>query len=515
MTYDIIILIVTTFIIRIWPRFVYPGLITSMDSYFHLTYSQYYLNHRDFMKLEFNGISGYYTYFYHYLISFFGKRYLVFIENISSAIFDTFGVIAIYLFTYFAALNSGVIESLNFSFWTSLLYSTSPPMFQRQLGPRAFEGTPRTLGENIFLLIILTAGCLLIFKEYQIIFIALCFIFGTMILFTSKFATQSLVFISTLVAIFSNKLQILFFPFGCFIVAELISRGKYTSILKHQWGHLAIYASKLQFTYDQMQDKNNLRRILIKIKKIFHSKQYYRLFGIIIRDFGPTAILYKCPQVILATILILQMPSGKNILTNFTSHYFYYLFWATIIILIVTYFTPFLFIGEAERYQNYSLYLQYLLIAYFAINYNICFVLLSFHAIYYIINVIIFLIGAKSEKNKVRLLKECVGNIKKTYNTATIAVVLGSSTHQLSYYLGEKYDIFPNVNEFHMENYIAFPYTHPKNLDKIISSSDADLLFVEKRAVKEVKNKYYLDYDFTRLARVQFENDFYLLLVVK
>lgn len=364
MNLEIAILVLIVLAMRLVPRMLMGSIIPSSDTFFHLRMSNFFYQKRKIMPMEWQGLDGhgYYPYFYHLLMGLFGTRWQLFFEVASSPVFDLINTILVYFYTDYLVdvVFPGVLMP-NTALWVAILYSTSFSMFQGESGPRSLEGTPRTLGELLFLLMVM----LLIAPGFfgltpGISFLASLLVGGLMFL-TSKFSVQACVFMFMGASFLQNDFRLMLIPFLVFIISMIISRGAYWRILRLQIAHLKVFSTRIQFGQRMFFNRNNIFYITEALVSGIRNRDLKLIYRTLRYDFTFASSLYRCPQFFFALAIIAGMttcdlPGGTSL--QVYEHWIL----ASLFVYLVTSFLPFIFLGEPERYPEYSLFPQYLLI---------------------------------------------------------------------------------------------------------------------------------------------------------
>ena len=516
MLVEILILITTVMVMRVVPRLFYPKIVPNSDTFFHLWNARYFHKHKKPHPMELEGMNGtgYYPFLYHMLLGLGGERYQRTFEVISSPLFDAIAVVSVYIFSKSViSISGGGIYYSSFPFWLAILYGTSPIMFQRMPGPRSFEGTPRSLGETLFLLMALSVLSAIFLPVPAWLCLGFAVLCGGLMLLTSKFSLQALIFVFIPASILSNRVDLLFFPFLIVLTAILISYGKYISILKFQLVHLNTYARQTQKIMPRMMDRNNPKRIANKVKQIWRDKQYLRLLAIAAYDITPTALIYKCPNFIFALLIVLNILGSWDAPPELNHYIFRIWFWATMFPMFFTSFYPFLFLGEAERYQDYSLFPQYIFITSYFFKYNSCLLIMEIQICIYLFCVCQLILRLRKNKLKSKHLKEISNFVNKKYANTSVVAILNEITHELAYYLKDN-DVFPSICKYDINAFYKYPYVHPERLNKFIIEQNARLIIVEYLAEKNMTEKHNRPYNLAPWPKKVFGNESFYILEV-
>ncbi len=380
--------------------------------------------------------------------------------------------------------------------------------------PRSSEGTPRTLGETFFVLMAISALSVILMDVSLWLGLGLASLWGGLMLLTSKFALQALLFICIPAAVLGNSSDLFLFPFLIVLTAIFISYGKYVDILKLQLAHLNNYARITQKVMPHMRDRNNPIRIAKKAKDIWREKQYPRLLAILARDITPTAILFNAPHFVFALFIMLDFIGPWQAPPGLDHSLFRTWFWAALFPMIITSFYPFLFLGEAERYHDYSLFPQYIFITAFLWAYDACFWLLLIQlSIYLFYSRMLVLKFGKAELQNSELegMTEFIDN---NYANIPSILILNESSHRLMYYIKNR-NVFPdsfNLSGSRIKCFYKFPFLHPDKIGQFVKEQNAGLIIVERLALKGMAEKHNKPYDLSAWPKEVFSNELYMVL---
>lgn len=513
---EILILVIVTMAMRIIPRLCCPNVIPDSDTFFHLWNARYFHKYRKPHPMKWEGMdgTGYYPFLYHILLGLGGERYQRVFEVISSPLWDSIAVMSVYLFSKFVVSYSYAgVEYSDFPFWLALFYGTSPSMFSKMPGPRSFEGTARSLGETLFLLMVLLGLSPVCLPIPVWLGLGLSVIIGGLMLLASKFCLQALLFLSISAAALSNRVDLLLLPVLIILTAILISYGEYLKILKLQIAHLNTYARRTQKIMPRMMDRNNPKRIAAKVKQIWQDKQYSRLMAILAFDITPTALIYKCPQFVFAILILLGIFGQWKAPPGLGHPVFRIWFWAALFPMFFTSFYPFLFLGEAERYQNYCLFPQYVFITSYLWQHNALYWFLLIQFVIDMLYVGLFILSLRQRRYRTKQLWELVNFVDNNYPKTTIIAILREIPHEVEYYLKNS-SVFPSLFNGDMNVFYKYPYIHPEKLAQFIREQGARLIVVEAQALKDMAEKHKKPYDLTPWPKKVFSNELFFILEV-
>lgn len=495
-------LLIITFISRWWPRILRPNALND-DTYYHLLQSEYIRElgmkvprkHPKFI------LPGKYIYppVYHFILAFFPKKAREKFETISSALFDTF-LVAIFLW-----LSIQVLMPMGWSiqelFLLGFCFSLSPGLVGIGVGPRAYQGTARTLSELISggVWILLWAN----WANNNWITMSGAILFGALLLNTSRFGGQMLLFFTWIMAFILNSTTLMIFPIACFIVAIVISKGDYWRTFKYHLSHLRLYAVKLV----------DIHPITIPRKSWIRPKSFGELARTLLYDNMGSILLSRFIVPLLALGLIIWNVSLNQLSNNFT----FIVVWlvSAFVVFIITSRPKFLFLGEAERYLEYALLPGFIMFG-ALINTKYQFPLLIglglFHLILYGIFTILFVL--KYGRDKESDFSELIAALNN-HDPAIVLSLLGIAPWALAYSTQHKLFFTENLAMLGEDEWSRlfwrYPMPHP-DFGMYIKDYDVELLPISKKAIENAQENG-IKYSFDGMEK-RFENDSYLLFRV-
>ncbi|MFQ5786605.1 MAG: hypothetical protein ACE5H1_01355 [Thermodesulfobacteriota bacterium] len=478
----------------------------SSDVYYHLLQAENIRNHRFRLPLKHPQfiLPGEYVYppGYHYLLALFPKNIREEFEKLSSALFDTL-LVALFLWVADETLRSLGWNTASL-FLLGLSFTFSPGLVGLGIGPRAYEGTPRTLGE------LQTAGVFLCLWKYwssgDWIWVMIAITIGSLLLNTSKFGGQVLLFFCLLIASLVNSTTLLIFPLLCIIGAIVVSSGNYWRILVNQVAHLHLYATQLV----DLHPTTLIRKKLVWPRNTKELASYF-LFNNV---YGLLMIKYSVPLIVitlLADQAIFNKPSPLGL---------FLVAWlvSAFSIFIIVSCHVLLFLGEADRYLEHALIPAFLLFGSF-IQDDYRYLVLSgfvvFHLALYVLHVSLLVHGQR--KSYVNSLPELIAALKSQKPTVILSL-LGNAPWELVYRADHKLffsesmtRVYFNKEEF-KRLFWRYPLPRP-DMKYYIEKYQIGLIPVAKHVVETSKKKGCY-YDFSGLDKV-FENNDYALYQVR
>jgi len=341
------------FLVRVFPRIRLKNVFSS-DTYFHLYCAKVLDENNLKIPPKFSRIildhEYSYPFGYHWFLSLFKNKLRYRIERMTGAIFDSLSIIIIFIFlnTNFITYSEIPIKS-KIPLMISSLLAFSPALLRMGSGPRAYNGSPRTIGQFLYLVHILSAYSAL--NGNEILLFAISLISGGIAIITAKFTTQVTLFFGVFFVLFIEPGYGLL-VIGCFIFSILISNGRSLKILNGHIIHSLIYFKFLQkvFLYPHLKTGLQYLKEMVRILKSKNLKSIIE--WIWITEKHPLHLtLFVYPQYILLIYVFFQISQ----ITFFDK---FLLIWtiAGFFLFVITKWSPLLFLGEGERYLEYSLF---------------------------------------------------------------------------------------------------------------------------------------------------------------
>jgi hypothetical protein len=392
---------VITFLSRLWPRLVRPNA-RGNDTYWHLYYAERIRNNNFKIPPSDNrfSIRGEVSYpaVYHFILALFPKNLREQFEKMSGALFDTILVGVFYWCVN--ALLYPIGWSIQSIFILGLCFSLNPAYIMGMgTGPRAYQGTPRTLSELLSTIIFINLW--LFYSQNNWIWMLVAILMASLLLNTSKFGGQVLAFFSLLMAFLLNSTTLLIFPFLSVLGAVILSKGHYYRILINHIDHLQLYAAKIANTHRFVIARKRWKWPT-NLKEIYQFFIYDNAYGVLVARY--LFVIFSLGLVLWN--LIRWKSTGNSFLTAWLL--------AAFLTFLITSTPKFLFIGEAERYLNHAIIPAYLLFGIFSNSNYTIYILIGFtilHVVLYILHVTIFIrrfgkSEIKSESELIKVLNE-------------------------------------------------------------------------------------------------------------
>lgn len=513
----IIFIIILCFILRALPAIlkITPQ---GQDQYYHLFYGDLIRDNKfkypDKPKQFL--LPGVYDYppLYHYIFALFPRSLRERVGLYLGAVIDTLNVVVIYYFTiYLSELPEIAIYISNPEIVASiacLLFTISPALLAVGAGPRAYNATPRPLGELFFALTFLFG--LVFFVESNIYALVSASFFASLILLSSKFGAQVLLFFSLLVAVLTNCYLLLLIPVLGAGVGLIISKGHLTRVLYGSLRHSLLYKNVMQDRFVFTRARNDFSVIADCIRNGLHGdfKGFARSCYIILNHNTYVILLIRNP-ILLLLICIMGM-NFENLIFNTVIYFLICWVVASTIIFIMTSLRPFLFLGEAERYLEYSLPAQVILLVFFFDLWAVYLPLVIVYCfLFYAATIIqLKLLDDSFDRSIEENLFVWIRNNVK--NERFLGIPAAGTQYELLYKTGNCiWQVPANLTCFSEADYLKlYPIAHsypPNDLSDIVDQYDIHYLLVNEQDYKRNLCSG-IHYDFKKYGKI-FENSKY------
>ena len=370
---------------RLHTRWRYPEAITG-DVFFHFICAQAIRNNGMRIPKSIPGFiwDTHYTYppLYHWLLACFRTKWRARLERITSVAFDLLQSVVVFLFSYYLFSNTGPSEQAIGKSIAVAAATLLSPVYNAQIwGPRVVTGTPRPMGEAVFVLGMIA---LLMWESGHGIGYALAsaLLFGLLPL-VSKFGFQVLIFFLMFLFLLFKWQWILIIAAGVLSV-WVLSFGLTGQVIRGHYEHSRFYFLFLQHHYYGLRNRQsgffgireywdrffcqlkNLRGLFvwfISERNFYHIMFYYNLhlwISLVMLSFWDTAIVDRLPAGRLLVLLSLApiMPAFLTSLPGLrfmgeNYRYFEYYQWLFWVLLMAA--SPVAFVIVAVLYAAFSL----------------------------------------------------------------------------------------------------------------------------------------------------------------
>lgn len=277
---------------------------------------------------------------------------------LSSAISDTLhAILVVWLAATLAPGVSSGIDPVAAALLAGMLFASAPALLVVGFGPRAYEVTPRPFGEFLYTLAITAA--LIHLNEGRAIGAVAAVVAGGLLLLSSKFGAQVLLFCIPTMAVAMADLRLLLLLPLSLASAMLLSAGAYRWVLEAQVMHLGFYRRRLQYEHPVLQSRNRGRDLLRAGWRLLRSPGGAEEWRTFIRlAEGHTFLQFLLRNVlwcgVIALLALSVFPAWSG---GMRAWQVALVSWAAspLIPFVVASLRNFRFLGEAERYPEFGL----------------------------------------------------------------------------------------------------------------------------------------------------------------
>ena len=451
------------------------------------------------------------------IISLFPRRHWLFAGKILNILYDCVSVILSYCFSYVIFTRFYHPDAASrFALYTALLFSTMPVFFS--FGSRLTSIGGRPLGLLLNLSYFILFGYAFIFNNIYL-YPYILFL-GILIIMASQFGLQNLIFTSLFLSIcYLNPVPFLvalaILAIGYFLPFIGISK-----ILKSKMEHYAWYYKNWS-KHPLVCRRNDLSEIVRLPLYLFTEPKRFLIY--IFKFFTPTiALLWVTPLFILMTLCIFRPEFYRTIMDDAHLRYFWFIIISSIAAFILTSIRKLLFLGEAERYFEYSALFTALLLVFYAAKNSVDAGLLLYLVLWQLsvvaANFIIFnpaLVRNNLALTADRAADELSAFIKENIKASSIISIPTKFMYWLSFCAGG------NANKFYFDfiysdaqglkymdsdyAYYGFPRT---DLEYFYEKYSVDIVIVAKRYFARFCSDWNVSYSFKDFDEI-FQNGEY------
>jgi hypothetical protein len=269
---------------------------------------------------------------------------------------DSAFAVLIYYLTSKAGYESGIALKV------FLLYLFTPAMFSRvAIGPRVHNFTPRLFSEitgNLFYIVIFLS--LPIEASWRI---AIAAVLAAIIILTSKFGLQVMLFMVPLAVAFSGDVSGLFALVLGFVLAFAATQGRFLGSMNEQLKHLTRYAIRNFRKEMPISNRNSLGKLkeYLGAEKAINSRLAKVLYYFLSVN-SYTGVLLKFSTVPIVLMFLTRDAFGPHT-ANGIGGLMAAPIYASAVCFFLVNLPPLLFLGEAERYLNHVAYFFFLTLA--------------------------------------------------------------------------------------------------------------------------------------------------------
>ncbi len=441
-----------------------------------------------------------YPFFIYWTLSFLDKKTVSKIRPFFGAIVDTFLVITIYIFSYYIFKTTDFYSNnSNLAFYSALFFATSP--FLVRADGRAFSINGRAFGGLFYTLTMVFA--ILWERTGEAHWFFLSIFSGAIVFLSSRFGVQALIFINIILFFLTLKYIWIVIPVLSLLMAIVFSKGIYIRSLLAHINHLAFYYTTIQYKHFYVVA---LRYPLQSLRKAFYSKKMTNVW----------AELYRVPLIKVIShypLLVICFFASTNNVYSLNILKLWII--SGIIVFFIILIPKFSFIGEAERYLEFTVMPVSLLSSIWFGNLSNA-GKISFMVPYMILSIILLCSnywaaynygrGGKdkqTEKDVINYLKK----VNKKLNILTIPTLFGKKIIRETRHNAVEYGGTLGSTK---ESRDEFEYLYPKyydlptnNLQELLRKYSLDIIIINHMWLNN--NKFLNEYDFSAL-RKKFNN---------
>ena len=497
-TGHLFLIVLIAIVTRSLPRFICPDA-RGNDAYYHLHAAQriklnrYRIPH----TLELYALPGIYDYppLLHYVWALFPESWHLQVERFSSAIVDAIYASMVYLVSIYLATGLNASNDISSrALCITILFLMSPALTSVGTGPRAYQGTPRPLGELFFFL---SFSATLLYKyESDPLMLLLAGFCGALLLLTSKFGAQVFFFFHLIVIGYYRELEFLIIPFLSIAFSFLLSKGYYRIIARGHWEHCRYYRNAIVKRFYLVTNKNrwtDLKNLLTNLVK-----NPVAAARTLLMDNTYLIMLIQHPQLFYIPFVWKTIDGSAGLIQTFLAMWIF----AGLIIFILTSLKPFLFLGEAERYLEYVLFPQLFLIAATDTFFSFFYYLIIYEIIIYLAYTSIFIYTYSQKAKSLDAFKEMATFINSEPTINKVLPIYLNDAIQLAYDSGKKIAHFPgNLRDqfFKFAEFLFFyakVYPFPnENLQALMKRYHFDTVYFSNEDMHKAQ-RFGLKYDF-------------------
>lgn len=422
----------------------------------------------------------YHPFLWHWIVGFLSIDFILrkghaWINAVVDAIFS----LAVYLILPLFGLSN---EEAVLGFF---LYLLSPLSFTRfSIGPRVNSFTPRLISEILvnlyFVLLALDLN-----PTPSVTMIATSII-ALLVLLSSKFGLQALLFISVFFALIEGQLNSFIPLVTGLALATLISRGAVINFLNAQVLHLAMYFRR-NIKGEMAVSQRNKMMLAIKSYRAGEISSKDLLAHLLISNCY-TGILLKFPVFFLLLLMLLFLPIFGKSYDSIANEL--PIVQAAALVYLITSLSPFLFLGEAERYLSHVSILivvsSIVLMSSLGLT-SLLWMLVAYGAIFYVVELYYVYVNRSYSEGEA----EEADVMNFLLNLSSKCTIILYPYHAIGVYkimLETKHEvIFPYFLEdaertrFAREFESCYPYINLSRIEEIVKSTGANVIIADKR----------------------------------
>jgi hypothetical protein len=260
--------------------------------------------------------------------------------------------------------------------------------------------------------------------------------FGGCLFLTSKFGVQVYVFFHLVLFFTEGDPMWLLLGVGSFLAAMLISLGHFRVVASGHWEHSRYYRAAIAPRFHMVRDFNRWEDIRNLLRNFV--KDPAQAAKTLLMDNSYTQLLIKHPQLPYIGYLVVfdsRFRVFDGLMVAWVG--------AGLLAFFLTSLKPFRFLGEADRYLEYTLVPQLLLLAGAASFRGIVPALLGYEVIWYAIFAGIFIFRFSQDAERLPVFREMADFIRGHSDIRRILPIYLGEANQLAYETGKGILYFP------------------------------------------------------------------------
>jgi hypothetical protein len=237
------------------------------------------------------------------------------------------------------------LEPLKIAGLAALLFATYPGLLVLGVGPRMHEASPRPLGQLYFSMALL--GGIVYSATQNWWALGASLLAGGLMLLTSKFAMQVLLFLAPLLGMLAGSWFLVALPVLVVPCALFLSGGRYKDLLYGQVMHLAYYRNRL--LHPAVNHRNSFKDLL-RIPRLLRDDPGQVYYLLSVKNSWLIAIVRNPMLWLLIALVAVRRDSLAWPALTLTLE----LSLLPLLPFCLTSFRPLRFLGEAERYLEFG-----------------------------------------------------------------------------------------------------------------------------------------------------------------
>lgn len=331
-------------------------------------YSHYWMLHNrkrnknkwsDFVQdAVFEGYRGYPS-LPHIVVLLFPEKYWLLVGKLLNIVYDILSVIVVYFGAIYLFNILGVRNTTACINYTVSLFALSPILHPTTARLKALGG--RTFGSFVWLLFALVLGAYFVSGSWYILLLTLPL--GWIIILSSQFAMQNMIFVTLIVSGFYADFIAPLFLLGIFITGYFLPGFEIKHFYIRKLDHYKWYFRNYRKSTTASQ-RNKIKDIFLYPLYLFIKPKHFIMLTF--RKLTYVIAAYSVPVLVVLLYWIVQdVDSLQLFYENKVVHYLYTIMLASVIIFMLTSIKYLSFLGQAERYFEYSIFAIVALFVYY------------------------------------------------------------------------------------------------------------------------------------------------------